>query len=55
MSKYKVECQTLITYEIEAEDEYEAQEKAFEKVMNDCMYEADGIDWSISAYEVNNK
>jgi hypothetical protein len=23
--------------------------------MNDCMYEADGIDWSISAYEVNNK
>jgi phosphoribosylformylglycinamidine (FGAM) synthase PurS component len=51
MKKYKVECQELVTFEIEAESKEEAEEKALIKITEKCLYDADGFDWCISAYE----
>jgi len=53
MSEYTVECQALIELKIQAESKEEAEEIAGVRIIEKCLYDADSIDWSISAYEEN--
>lgn len=50
--KFRVECQELVTFEIEAESQEEAERIAGEKIIEKCLYDADSFDWSISAYKI---
>lgn len=45
--EYVIKCQANIVYKIEADSEEEAKDKANTKVLEECMYEADGIGWDI--------
>ena len=50
--KFRVECQELVTFEIEAESQEEAESIAGIKIIEKCLYDADSFDWSISAYKI---
>lgn len=50
MSKYIVECQTLVVLEIEADSETEAEQIAGVSIIEKCLYNADDIEWLIMAY-----
>lgn len=50
--KFKVECQELVTFEIEADSKEEAEQIALGKIWDKCTYDADSFDWGISAYEI---
>jgi hypothetical protein len=49
--KYKVQCQVMFEYEVEAGSEREAEDKGLDLAINECMYEADGIDFCVSAHK----
>jgi len=51
--KYKVECQVLVTYEVEAESEEDAISEGNWKLMEDCL--ANNIDWAIYANKMEVK
>lgn len=46
--KYKVQCQVLLEYEVEAESEQQAEEIGLDKAIDACMYETDGIDFNVT-------
>lgn len=48
MAIYKVECQTLVTLEIEAESQEEAEGQALNELTERSIM--DEFDWCISAY-----
>lgn len=53
MPKYKVECQTIVELEIEADSQEDAEQLAGIDIIEHCIYNADSMDWCISAHEVN--
>ena len=50
--KYKVECQALETFEIEAESLEQAEQIAGVSIIEKCLYNADSIDWGVFGSEV---
>lgn len=55
MAKFKVECQELVTFEIEADTAEEAELIANNKIIEKCVYDADSFDWIISAYPAEKR
>ena len=50
--KYKVQAQTLVEVEIEAEDQDEAEEKGFQRILEEFELN-DELDWCVSAYPLD--
>jgi len=46
--KYKVQCQTLVEFEIEADTLDQAEEIARVNIIAKCLYDADSINWLVS-------
>lgn len=50
--KYKVYCQELVIFDIEADSVEQAEQIASVSIIEKCLNDADSFDWSIDAYPV---